>query len=230
MAVNIRGVFLGTKSKAKRNPEALLFSTRGRPPLAYIRVPERRKRIIEAAIQVIAENGLAGTTTRKIAERAEAPLGALHYCFENKEQLIELIVNEGITMLAQSFETVDPSHGVAATIRADIDALWEWYRANIGLQLALMELGMFRIRRGGPPEEIYAMWNRFGRDIIRDHLVAAQRADGSEFKVPMEEIIRFILHRFDGLTLEYAASRDEEACRRQLDLLADLMVHAALGR
>lgn len=195
--------------------------------MAYISVPERRKRIVEAAIEVIAENGLAGATTRRIAERAEAPLGALHYCFTNKEQLIELIIEEGVTMLGAAFEAVDPAEGLAATIRADIEAQWRWYQANIGLQLALMELGMVRIRRGGPPSDTYRMWDRFGRDIIQDHLERAAAAENVVPAIPLTEIVRFILHRFDGLTLEFAASRDIEACQRQVDLLADLMVHAA---
>jgi AcrR family transcriptional regulator len=206
-----------------------LFHHRPGTILAYIPVPERRKRIVEAAIEVIAEHGLASATTRRIAERADAPLGALHYCFTNKNQLIDLIIEEGVTMLAMAFEAVDPQQGLEATIRADIEALWRWYRSNIGLQLALMELGMVRIRRGGTPAEMYSMWDRFGREIIRDHLEAAARADKTTPKIPIDEIVRFILHRFDGLTLEYAASRDIPACQRQIDLLADLMVQAALG-
>lgn len=184
---------------------------------------------MEAAIQVVAEHGLAGATTRRIAERAESPLGALHYCFKNKDQLIDLIIEEGVTRLAAAFERVDPGSGFAATIRADIDALWRWYQGNIGLQLALMELGMVRVRLGGTPEAMYAMWDRFGRRIITDHLEAAAKAERVTPSIPIDEIVRFILHRFDGLTLEYAASRDEEACGRQVRLLADLMVHAAIG-
>ena len=197
--------------------------------MTYIRVPKRRQQIVDAAIEVIAEFGLAGATTRKIAERADAPLGSLHYCFENKAQLIDLIVEEGISMMAKSFAHVDPSEGLEKTIRSDIDALWNWYRSNIGLQLALMELGMNRIREGALRGNAYDMWDHFGRNLMLDHLTEALKLDDAKLNRPLEEIVRFILHRFDGLTLELAASRDEKACAKQVDMLADLMVYAALG-
>jgi len=197
--------------------------------LPYILVEERRQHIIKAAIEIIAEHGLARTTTRRIAERAGAPLSALHYCFKNKNELIQVIAAEGAAMLRSFFTDFDPARGIEACIRGDIAALWRWYQENAGLQLALLELGMNRIRRGGPAKEVYAMWGPFGRDMMREHLQAATRHDSRKLKLPIDEIVRFILHRFDGLSLEFAASRDVKACQRQVDLLADAIVMLALG-
>ena len=196
--------------------------------MAYLSWDERRRRIVDAAIEVIAAEGLARMTTRRIAERADAPLGSLHYCFRNKEELILLIAERGAAILAESFVKVDPERGVEATIRDSIAALWDWYQDNIGLQLALTELGMNRIRRGGDPEEIYAMWGPFGHDLMTENLERALEVDPRELEVPVEEIVRFVLHRFDGLTIEYAASKDRKACQRQVDLLADAIVAVSL--
>lgn len=196
--------------------------------MAYVLVHERRRSIIDAAVEVIAAEGLAGATTRRIAERAGAPLGALHYCFKNKAELIQLIADEGAAMLQAAFADIPPDRDLEAVIRGDIDIMWGWYRDNIGLQLALMELGMFRIRRGGPPKETYAMWGPFGRDTLRAHLNAARKIDPRPLMISVEEIVRFILHRFDGLTLEYAASQDRKACRRQVELLAEAILLLAL--
>ena len=196
--------------------------------MPYLSWDERRRRIVDAAIEVIAEEGLARMTTRRVAERAEAPLGSLHYCFRNKDELMLLIAERGAAMLAESFANVDPERGVEATIRDSIAALWDWYRDNIGLQLALTELGMNRIRRGGDPKEIYSMWGPFGHDLMTEHLGRALEVDPQDLQVPVDEIVRFILHRFDGLTIEYAASQDRKACKRQMDLLADAIVAVAL--
>lgn len=196
--------------------------------MAYILVEERREHIIKAAIEVVAEEGLARATTRRIAQRAKAPLGAIHYCFKNKSELIHLIANQGAAMLRASFADFNPKLGLEATIRYDIAALWRWYQQNVGLQLALLELGMFRIRRGGPAKDVYAMWGPYGRDMMRQHLQAAAEHDTRKLKIPAEEVVRFILHRFDGLTLEFAASRDLPACQQQVDLLAEAMILLAL--
>jgi AcrR family transcriptional regulator len=196
--------------------------------LAYILVEERRDHIIKAAIEVVAEEGLVRATTRRIAQRAKAPLGAIHYCFKNKSELIHLIANQGAAMLRASFADFNPTVGLEGTIRYDISALWRWYQQNVGLQLALLELGMFRIRRGGPAKDVYAMWGPFGRDMMHEHLQAAAQHDTRKLKIPAEEVIRFILHRFDGLIVEFAASRDVAACQRQVDLLTEAMILLAL--
>lgn len=50
--------------------------------------PERRERIIEAALTVIAENGVAGTSMRLIAREADVPLGSMTYHFKDREELL----------------------------------------------------------------------------------------------------------------------------------------------
>jgi DNA-binding transcriptional regulator YbjK len=49
--------------------------------------PDRKDRIIDAAIEVIAEHGVAGTTHRLIAAAADVPLGSLTYHFSGLEDL-----------------------------------------------------------------------------------------------------------------------------------------------
>jgi DNA-binding transcriptional regulator YbjK len=49
--------------------------------------PDRRLRIVEATVDVIAEHGVAGTTHRLIAAAADVPLGSLTYHFSGLEDL-----------------------------------------------------------------------------------------------------------------------------------------------
>lgn len=195
--------------------------------MAYLSAEERRQTIVDAAVEVIATEGLARTTTRRIAEQAQAPLGALHYCFRNKTELISLVADRGASMLNAAFADVDPTRGVEATIRDSVEACWHWVRDNGGLQLALMELGLWKIREGG--DNVYAMWDAFGGDLLRENLRKALENDPVELKISIEEIVRFINHRLDGLAYEYAASKDVAACARQMQLLADALVYLALG-
>ena len=196
--------------------------------MPYLAYDERRRRIIDAAVKVVASEGLDGLTTRRVAERAKAPLGAMHYCFRSKEELVALVADRGVAMLQESFADVPADLGVEATIRRSIDAFWHWFRDNIGLQLALMEYGLAQIRKGGPPEEVYGMWDRFGRDLFRERLERAVKKDRAKLAISIDEIVRFVLHRFDGLAYEYGACRDEAACERQTKLLADALVMLAL--
>jgi AcrR family transcriptional regulator len=197
--------------------------------VAYLSAEERRARILDAAVEVIADEGLSRATTRRIAERADAPLGALHYCFRNKDELMELVLQRGAVTLRDAFEKVDASRGLEDTIRASVEAYWAWIRDNLGLTLALTELLMWAIRRGEHGKGLYAAVNApFGGDLLRDNLHRAAEADGVTPALPVEELARFIIHRCDGLVFEYAASDDREACQRQADLLADAVVWLAV--
>lgn len=49
--------------------------------------PERRRRILEAALDVLTTDGTAGITHRKIAERADVPLGSVTYHFSSLREL-----------------------------------------------------------------------------------------------------------------------------------------------
>ncbi|MCF3961466.1 TetR/AcrR family transcriptional regulator [Streptomyces fuscigenes] len=51
--------------------------------------PGRRHRILDAALDVIAEAGVHRTTHRRIAARAGVPLGSLTYYFDGMEDLLE---------------------------------------------------------------------------------------------------------------------------------------------
>lgn len=196
--------------------------------MAYLSAEERRQSIVNAAVEVIAREGLARATTRRIADRAQAPLGSLHYCFRNKQELIQLVADQGAAMLERSFDDVPDDLGFEQALRGSIDALWRWVRDNVGLQLALMELAMWRIREHEGEDNLYVMWNRFGGDLLREHLERGIASDGVQPQIPLDEIVRFINHRFDGLVFEYAASLDAVACQRQMDLLADAMVVLAV--
>ena len=51
--------------------------------------PDRKDRIIDATLQMIAEHGAANTTHRLIAEAVDVSPGSLTYYFTSLEDLIE---------------------------------------------------------------------------------------------------------------------------------------------
>ena len=49
--------------------------------------PGRRDAIIDVALDVIAEHGVAGTSARRVAEAADVPLGSISYHFDGMDEL-----------------------------------------------------------------------------------------------------------------------------------------------
>ena len=60
--------------------------------------PQRRDRIIEACLEVIAEHGVAGTSHRRVAAAADVPLGSMTYHFDGMDTLLR----EAFTRFADS--------------------------------------------------------------------------------------------------------------------------------
>ncbi len=60
--------------------------------------PERRERIIDACLDVIAESGVAGTSHRKVAQAADVPLGSMTYHFTGMSDLL----HEAFSRFAQT--------------------------------------------------------------------------------------------------------------------------------
>ncbi|WEH43407.1 TetR family transcriptional regulator [Streptomyces sp. NBC_01218] len=50
--------------------------------------PERRERILAATLDLIADDGVAGVSHRKIAARARVPLGSMTYHFDGMDGLL----------------------------------------------------------------------------------------------------------------------------------------------
>lgn len=75
-----------------RNVGAPTRSTTGEPEASVRRVrrtdPDRRDRIIDSCLDVIAEVGVAGASHRRIAEAADIPLGSMTYHFSGMGELL----------------------------------------------------------------------------------------------------------------------------------------------
>ena len=52
-------------------------------------IGDRRQQILEAALDLFAEQGLEGATSKDIAERAEVTHGLIYFYFKSKEELFK---------------------------------------------------------------------------------------------------------------------------------------------
>jgi DNA-binding transcriptional regulator YbjK len=91
--------------------------------------PDRKSRIIDAAIDVIAEHGLAGTTHRRIAAVADVPLGSLTYHFSGLDDLLE----QAFTRHAERMSPLYEAHFDEAQTREQlIEAITDLIHGDAG--------------------------------------------------------------------------------------------------
>jgi DNA-binding transcriptional regulator YbjK len=66
--------------------------------------PNRKERIVDAALVVLARDGVAGITHRSIGEVADVPLGSITYHFATLDDIVSLAFQTHVDRLASRFE------------------------------------------------------------------------------------------------------------------------------
>ncbi|MET9026980.1 MULTISPECIES: TetR/AcrR family transcriptional regulator [Nocardia] len=197
-------------------------------------VEERRAHLIEAAIGLAEKKGVAGVTTRDVAQAAGVSLGVVHYCFENKDALMTELVKALSMELRDSVdanETVwqDVGSGKEALqklIRAGLELMWLNIEATPERQLLTYETTTYALREGEQTPAKLAIAREqynFNDSTVADILEHARDATGNTWSVPVQTLSRFTLNVIDGVVLRWLVDNDSESVRGQLDLLSEML-------
>ncbi|MGQ4616742.1 TetR family transcriptional regulator [Nocardia sp. R7R-8] len=197
-------------------------------------VEERRAHLIEAAIGLAEKKGVAGVTTRDVAQAAGVSLGVVHYCFENKDALMTELVKALSMELRDSVdanETVwqDVGSGKEALqnlVRAGLELMWLNIEATPERQLLTYETTTYALREGEQTPAKLAIAREqynFNDSTVADVLEHARDATGNTWSVPVQTLSRFTLNVIDGVVLRWLVDNDSESVRGQLDLLSEMI-------
>lgn len=107
----------------------------------------RRKLLIDAAARVIATEGVASATTRKIAAEAGVPTGLVHYWFSGKDELLEEVVASLLREVehsARDGEVLEAEQGVAQRFTNAFERVVK--ADERGRQIAIYELTTWSLR------------------------------------------------------------------------------------
>jgi len=179
----------------------------------------RRAQLISAARAVIAREGVAAATTRRITEEAGLPHGAFHYWFAGKEellqqeQLFEELVAESLRDMTDSAaaRAADTASGAEASLgdllRAAFDVVEQDEQVRPGYQLAGYELTALALRTPALRDLARRQYQAY-RDTaaaITAPWMADRRVDLPGGPDALNQLIAVL---FDGLALAWLADSD----------------------
>ncbi|MGD9514910.1 TetR/AcrR family transcriptional regulator [Mycolicibacterium sp.] len=183
---------------------------------------QRRLELINAAVGVIAELGVVGATTRRIADRAGAPLTMIHYCFKTKEDLYHAIFEHLTQVQFDSRIHVRPGVGLGLAAASLMRQVGAWTFNNDTYAKAQTELFMWMTRQSPDvARKIYAA----SVDVIARKLREGIRPDDDDKLV--ESLARIILSYGDGSVVHDAAFKDESIHMASLESMAEALEHLA---
>lgn len=99
-------------------------------PRAKQRTPELRDRVLQVAVATLASEGIAGFTTRKVAQDADTSTPAVYELFGDKAGLVREMFFEGFRMLRARFDRLDETDDPRADLVQAVEALRTFVRDN----------------------------------------------------------------------------------------------------
>ncbi len=188
----------------------------------------RRELLIEAAIRVMVRDGVARTTTRAIVGEADMRLGAFHYCFRSKAELLEQVIRTITThSLEPALAALERGGTLEERLLGGLREYWdhvvrfpEEHRVTYELtQYAVREPGLAEVAR--KQYEIYLEANTTVLDTIA-------ASSGITWSAPVPVLARSVAALIDGMTLLYLNEGDAETAWTALELgMRHLLAHAA---
>ncbi|MFI1356193.1 TetR/AcrR family transcriptional regulator [Streptomyces sp. NPDC020898] len=188
---------------------------------------DRRAELLEAAIRVMARDGVAKATTRAVVNEAGMTLGAFHYCFASRAQLLEL-VTETLTerYVAEVRGLFAPHKDIRDSVLDSLHAFWKGFEANPGEHQITYELTQYALRNPGFEDVAGKQYEIYRRAFAALLELAADNA-GIEWTEPVPVLARYVQSMIDGLNMIWLVDRNSADSQAALEMLADhLFLHA----
>lgn len=171
--------------------------------------PDRRARIVRAALDVIAEHGVSGTTHRRVAAAADVPLGSMTYHFRGLDALLtEAFTGLADTVSARFTERLAAAATLDAACEAVVDLVVDESWATPRTMLLSYELYAFAAR------------NPSLRPVMQDWMEKSRAALGQHFP---PETARRLDAMIEGLSIHRSVDR-EPADRAEVRAIVDRLV------
>lgn len=191
---------------------------------------QRRAELIAAAVRVIARDGVTAASTRAIVAEADMPLGAFHFIFTSRDELLQAVIHsvtDGERIAARISISGGPGGlDIESTLRAGLNSYLDLLESDPNRELALLELAIyaFRLDPEGLMRDQYTTYYAAVTELLR----YAAELMSVTWIVPVEELARHLVASVDGLTTTWLADRDTAAARRTAQFIAKALASYAI--
>jgi AcrR family transcriptional regulator len=197
------------------------------------RIPavERRAALVQAALHVVAERGVAAATTRAIVAQAGMSLASFHYAFTSRDELLGELID---TALEQEERTLAPALApqfgpvsMRNAIRAGLEHYFLGVKADPQREKAMFELTHWAMRTPGMGALARRQYDRYYA-LAEAALSVASDKSGESWDRPPAQIAALLVALTDGLTIGWLVNRDDAVAAAIMDFAADAVASLAV--
>jgi AcrR family transcriptional regulator len=189
-----------------------------------IAAADRRAALVQAALQVVAERGVAAATTRAIVAQAGMSLASFHYAFTSRDELMAQLISTALEQeeltLAAAFAPDFEPETMRDAIRAGLEQYFVGVKADPQREKAMFELTHYAMRTPGMAQLARQQYRRYYA-LAGTALEVASRKSGQRWNRPVSEIATLLVVLTDGLTIGWLVNRDDAAAATIMDFAAD---------
>ncbi|KAG8149041.1 TetR/AcrR family transcriptional regulator [Burkholderia catarinensis] len=179
--------------------------------MTRVRAALRRQDFVDAAVEVIAAHGVAGATTRRIAQAAGCPLASLHYVFHTKDDLFDAVYESLFDLLATNVPADSTFQSFGEFAGWQLRKMVEWLVENPSYARAQSELIQWAARHR-PDFALRTYVQTVERTIAYFGKCAPQVSNDM-----IEPVARMSLILIDGLLSSWLAEPNTRRLRANLN-------------
>lgn len=186
-------------------------------------IEERRDRIVDAALQIAAEQGVEHVNLRAAAHAAGMSWDAAQGAFEDQADLLRalsvFVTTKNISADTFPMDAQGPVNEVLETVGAEV---WRALSARYDHQLVSYELALVALRRTALRPLATAQYDK-ARAFAASMLSAFAESRGITWARPLEEIARFTATFLDGVSMAWVVDRDDARAQEQVSMMAEYL-------
>jgi len=163
---------------------------------------ERKEQLIAATVELMRREGIQSVTMRAIAKEANAPLATAHYCFSDKDELMDKAAEAWLKNLSRFSSDVPVHLGLRKAVEQVAEGYWRALEEEPASILAEIELILWATRNAGASPLAAKIYPAYEVEL-GNIFSAAARDSGEECRTGFPTLVRLFLMIYDGAAIQY---------------------------
>lgn len=190
-----------------------------------MRVPakERKEQLISATVELMRREGVQSVTMRAIAKEANAPLATAHYCFTDKDELMESAAEAWLKNLNRFSRDVPVHLGLRKVVEQVAEGYWRSLEEEPASLLAEIELILWATRNADTSPLATKIYPAYEVELGNIFYSAAQ-SNGDQCLIGVPMLVRSFLMIYDGAALQYMTDPKATDYRAHFFMMVDALL------
>lgn len=184
---------------------------------------ERKEQLIAATVELMRREGVQSVTIRAIAKEANAPLAAAHYCFSNKEELMEAAAEAWFKNLRRFSSDVPVHLGLRKAVEQVAEGYWRAVEEEPASILSEIELILWATRNAAVSPLAAKIYPAYEVELGNIFSAAAQ-SNGDHCHLEFPTLVRLFLVIYDGAAIQNMTDPKATDHRAQFFMMIDALL------